>query len=442
MSRLAPPDISGDPGPGADFLPVVPPEGIDRVGYMSQYRRAIRSPISDMHTLTGELHGWCGALGRKAWFGERYCATSALMARSRQVRIADAETIANFGEACHDAVAPLSRYTAGWFTSLADVTPVGLRKPIGVAVREARRAAARSVRRSLAATPAVHESFATVRDFALGPGKRTDADEVIALDTFATAIAKLVHRGFTGDHVLTDADRADLADLGDRVMTEFGAVPDEPLSDRRRDELRGVAVEFLNRVIAERFGNRAFDPDHLAEAYERVVTTYVNRLHAGKALEGTEFYLLVRLDAVRIDEWRRGTIRRRRQTHLVTGDDQGSARADDRLEDTTAPSDSGPDDLLRVAATLIGQDRASRVDGELCWEARTAMALLTAGLDLDGSQQVLRETISGRWQAEQPGDSRSQASSAAEMTVLLMMQTAVTRARRVFDAHLRPEEAS
>ncbi len=402
----------------------------------------MREPLPDGKVLGDELRAWAGALGAKSWVPQRYSPTAAVLARNRRVRVADPVLVGGFGDMCRETIAPLGYYSAGWCTSLAPLAPSGLRKPIGTAVREARRVAARRVRGAMVeASPPVHESFDTVDAFVQNPTVRAYEDEKVALDAFVTAVARLLDTGVAGATVLTPADTTLLAELGERVVNDFGATPAEPLTAARRVELREIAVEFARRVVDEQFTGKELAEEHMSEAFERVVTTYVNRLHRGKTLEGTEFYLRLRLDAVRIDEWRRNSARHRHEGRLILDGDPDGGRADDRIEADPTPSTTGSGDLVAEAAKIISEDKSHRIDGRLYWEARTAIRLLTTDLDV-GTQGDLRRVISDLWCSEQPVDARSGSSGAAEMDVLLTLQTASRRARHALTEAAQAGEAS
>lgn len=446
MERLVPPEIPPPDRTLAELDPIVPAGGITRNDVLAQYRRAMREPLPESKTLTGALRGWSGALATRQWFGGRYTPTGALVMRSPKVCLDDADTTHSVVTACVEVVEPLSRYTAGWCDSLDSLSPKGLGNPVGTAVREARRFAEQRVRAAMTEQePTVHDSWESVAAFVAEPSTRHMVDEQIALNAFVTKIVLLIDKGVTGKHTLTEAETGLLGELGDQIINELGAVPDEPVTPERLAELRAQAIEFLERVVAERFAGARYKHDHMPEAFERVVTTYINRLRVGKPLEGTEFYLKLRLGAVRVDEWRRLDRLRRKERDLVAGDDPDSGRAGDRIEDSTAPSSSiEAGDLLGSARAKIAADPSNRDGGTLSWEAKMALSILDGGSDTEQmpTQRDLRAFVADRWNTEQPNDSRSSSGQAAAMHVLLLMETAVNQARRDLDAEFGTGEAS
>lgn len=430
LSRLVPPEIRAG-SQFAAFEPEIPAIGIDRDDYLGQYRRSIPKPLPEGKTLDGELRGWAGSLGARKWVGERYTPTVALVTRSPKVRVDDPETIGELGRACREVIAPLGCYSAGWFSSLAALVPRGLRKPVSLAVREYRREAARKVRDNMITSePPVIESFTAVRAFSRSGTGRAAVDEQAALDGFVSGIVRLLDAGTVGSSILAEDETLVLAELGERVVNDFGAVADEPLTARRHAELREVATSFAEAVIADRLPEKDRTDPHLAEAFERVVTTYVNRLHRGKSLVGTEYYVKLRLDAVRIDEIRRASVRRRHETEMIVAVKRRSGTAERTGEDPDEGSTNARR-LFSAAARIIAEDPRLRVDGRPDWEARTAIELLTNAGNLDiGSSRQVRSLVADLWYAEQPTDARSDSSTAAGAHVWLIMQTASTRARR------------
>ncbi|WP_157139184.1 hypothetical protein [Gordonia alkanivorans] len=431
MSRLVPPLIPPGAQP-AIVVVVVPLSGVSRDEYLKQYQRSMREPLPESKSLQGELCGWSGALGKRRWVGERYSPSVALLMCSRRVEVADLDTIDRLGAVCRDTIGPLSCYSAGWYSSLAPLVPSGLRRSIGAAVREARRAAVRKVRGAMVRSePSVDESFDTVQNFVETPISRAGVDEKVALDGFVSAIVRLLDAGAAGSTILTEEETTVLAELGERVVDDFGAEPEEPLTAERRAELRTTAITFVERVIADRVKGKDRSDPRLSEAFERVVTTYVNRLHRGKPLEGTEYYLKLRLDAVRLDEKRRTAVRRLHERRLIVADDPDRSQADDRVENTPDPAADAANELLAVIAATIAEDPDQQIDGKLCWEGRTAITLLTIGGTLDiASPGEVRRVAAQLWRSEQPADARSESAMKAGMNVYLTLETAGRRARR------------
>lgn len=436
MELLAPPDIPSRGTVSVELPLRIPREGIARNELLQQYQSAIHTPSPESKALQNELQSWSGLLARTDWFSLEYTPTSAAVLKSRSVRVSDAETPRHILRSCVEIIEPLSRYSAGWCDSLATLAPSGLRRPVSTAVREAQRFGARAVRSDMSQTdPQVQMSRHTVRQFLVTPATRHRHDERVAVDAYLTKVALLVEKGVTGKTTLTEAETSTLTELGTRLI-DHGAQPADRPGEEEVAGFRRTAVAFLNRVVETHFADGGHRHEHMAEAFERVVTTYVNRQCLGKPLEGTEHYLKLRLAAVQIDEWRRERRRRSGEHSLVAGQDSGSARADDRAEDTAAPNSAvGAHEVVSTAIQMIDADSTLYVDGQLCWEGVMATTMLAGGLgvDPDATQSELSNALVERWTADRPRDSRSTSARAAAMDALLLARTAVNRALRSLD---------
>ncbi|MGW0039416.1 hypothetical protein [Gordonia sp. NPDC003376] len=438
LERLVPPAVMPRDAPPLPVTVVMPPEGIGRDDILAGYRSVMPEPLPDGKPLKNEMHAWSGAVGAMPWCAGRYSATAAQVLRSPRILVGDRATVDRIVDVCGAAVDPLSRYSAGWCGSVAPLVPRGMRGRLGGAIRNARRAIPCRIRRAMTgAPPTVHTSPEDLEGFLDDPTARHDDDAQVALDTFVTQIDVLVERGRIGEEVLSESERSLLLELAEQVIDELGAVREERLTAERVAELRPAAVEFLERVLKDQFADRRCRADHMSEAFERVVTTYVNRLHQGKSLAGTEYYLRMRLAAVRVDEWRREEVRRRHTTRFVAGADVGSARADDRVEDGTAPdalsSVVGGGGYLGIVLGNIDDNDLYRVGGEPCWEARVARDLLSIrGLTvLDAGPGEPVAEVLRRWGSERPTTARSPSPEAAAMAVQLIIRTAIDHVRRM-----------
>lgn len=433
MESLVPPSLDADDSASIVELSVSR-EGMTRDELLKQFQGVMSVPHPESKALTNEIRAWSGALGSKAWFAQHYNATTALLLTRTKVRVGEAETLRDAVRSCVELVAPLSRYSAGWATSLDPLRPRGV--PV-VAVREAQRAAARDVRRDMiASVPPVHSTMETLRAFFAYPQERHPRDEYVTLCGYVTRIARAVETGGPAKQPLTEEQRQLLADLVMAVGDERGATPRRQPTEKELAGLRRQAVAFLREVVREQFVDGGYDQELMAEAFERVVRTYVNRLILGKPLEGTEYYLKLRLSAVRIDAWRAEQRKRKNEGSFVAGADRGSSRADDRIEDTTAPeSDVDVVGVLMAAAAMIEADELNRIAGQLNWEATMACALLRQDLLTSDAptRHDLQEAVAAAWAAGAPQNAISASSKAAVMRVLLLMRTSATRARKALN---------
>ncbi|MFT4127078.1 MAG: hypothetical protein QM662_12730 [Gordonia sp. (in: high G+C Gram-positive bacteria)] len=387
-------------------------------------------PLPDSKALGGELLSFSGTLGQRSWVGQQYSPTAALILGRPSVPIADPATVVEVIRAITDVVDPLSRYTAGWCDSLAALRPPRLRNPVATAVREAQRSGVRAVRRDMTGGPApVHRTATSVHQFLAHPQARHRHDEMIALNAFVTKVARLVADGRTGSTLLTRDELQILTRLSAELIEAAGATPARPPTEDQLAEYRRIARAVLDRVVREQFTGAKYPREYLSEAYARVLTTYVNRLARGQSLDGTDFYLRLRLRAVEIDEWRREV---RRGRHESASGPAERGPADTENTGDTATDDGALRTILTTAISIIATDPAHTVDGRLSWEAAMAISLLENHRD-HGRHPNPVETVIAAWDAQRPTTSRSPSARAAAMAVQLLMRTAINLATRRHD---------
>ncbi|GAB19683.1 hypothetical protein GOEFS_093_00120 [Gordonia effusa NBRC 100432] len=406
----------------------IPPDGIARDELLLQYQRQMTRPTPESKVLTGELRSWSGVFARTKWFATQYTSTAALMLKGRNVRVSDAETLDAIVRASGELIDPFARYSAGWSTSLAVLRPKNLRNAVLVAIREAQRYGARLVRRDMTTVEPVQNTHERAMGFLADPAHRHQRDRQTALDAYLAKVSDIISAADTSRKRLTDAERALLVDLTNVLINELGAVPIVPLSEDKESDNLAIATEFLADVVFTALRGRSYDERHVAQAYERVLITYLNRLRRGLSLEGTEDYFLMRLTAVRIDEWRREVRRKDREARFVAADDDG-VRADDRVDELTAPDEGPARRTIKTAIGYIGSDPNLRIDGRLYWEAETAIAILAGEIgESAASRRDLRAVVANRWGVQRPVHARSATSALAATDVLRLMRAAVNRA--------------
>lgn len=434
MERLSPPLIDVDDSAALAIRPEIPVEGIARDAFLKQFMRELTRPHPEAGALKLELRSWSGVLGRTEWCRREFSATAALFVRTRSTLVNDSETIGHVVQMCVEFVAPLSRYSAGWGDAMAALRPDGL--PV-VVVREAQRSVARGIRHDMThGEPAVQESISQTRTFLAQPKSRHQRDEYLALCAYVTELTKVVAKGKASSRVLTESEKRTVADIIAKVDAEYGAVPREQPSPAEVDELRRQAAEFLKPIVEDYVASsRSHHRPMLGEAYDRVMITYVNRLIAGKPLAGTEYYFRLRVSGVGMDGYRRRAHTRANEGSLVTSDDEGSNRADDRIEDNNTLAENAEHlEILSRAAHYIESDPDHRIaEGALSWEAATACAVMRQTADAvhgEPEHSALKGAIVQAWTRERPSASVCETAGAAATYVLLLMQTAVTRARR------------
>lgn len=437
MQTLVPPSIDVvDDSAALDFVPHIPREGIGRDQLLDQFMRAMPRPRPDGGALKQELRSWSGNLGRTNWFGQVYSPTAGLLMKRRRERISDDPTIGTILRSVAELVAPLSRYSAGWGESLAALRPSGV--PV-VCVREAQRYAVRAVRKEMTDRPAaVHAEVVTLRGFLVRPEARHTRDAHIALCAYSEVLARAADTARITLQTDGDSERDRLTEFLSELAEHLGEPLRREWSAAEMEDFRKRAVAFLSDVVADHFSDKKFDPELMTEAFERVVTTYVNRLRIGKSLSGTEHYLGLRMSAVQMDKWRREGAMQKRETRLVTGDQTGSSRADDRIEGCdSASNDHENASILVSAVRILEEDPANHLGRTLDWETSTAAAILRGGDDPRWSRAQthndLRRMILAVWESGRPERARSSSASAGAMRVLLLMQSAIDRARRELD---------
>lgn len=412
MNRLAPPPMRRGVPPAESLS--IPIGGIQRNAMLTWWRNGMAEPLPDGKALTDELRAWSGALARRGWFAESYGPTPALLLRSPRVRSDQAADWNTVAQTCADLIEPLSRYTAGWCNSLGELRPAGLAAPVATGIREHQRQACRVVRGEMCAPDGVIETEPTATDFVADPAPRHDIDTASAVSVYARGLRRILGEGRAQTHILDEAEAQLLTQHLDRVIADFGVeLAAEPTAEEMARHA-GDATAFLQPIIEghyARAGGR--DADNLAEAYARVHKTYVNRLAKGLPLEGTEGYLALRIKAVTIDAWRR--------EHRRTAGER--AAWEEGHDAPPGPLDDGGHSVVAAAARELASENG-------CWEVRIAQQILTSQFAGDVTDSAaLRSTIESHWMNEQPSDSRSASAAAAAMGVLLLMRSAIGRAR-------------
>lgn len=426
MKRLVPPDF---PAPVRELPTVtVPVDGIYRLDLLTSWRAAMTPPKPDSKCLVNDMNAWAHAIGRATWFGDRYALSAKSFLTDPTVALVDPEGVEAASRACADAVEPLTRYSAGWVRSLDVLRPRGLTNQVTSAIREAQRWSATRVREDMrkGGTP-VQETQARLDSFLSRPEVRHARDEQLALNAFATKLGATVLRWQENREADPQRDAVFFAQR-QVAITDYGAVPEKTRSAAEQAELRQRAKDFLDPVMERLVAAGKYSPEHLSEAYLRVLTTYTNRLAKGEPLEGSEHTLVLRLGAVRVDEIRRRTGRGRLRS--FASDPSGDGRSDDRIEDP-AELDDELARLVGLVVDLIRADSALRVDGELCWEAQTAVDLLER-TDTDlGALDAVADRVERAWCEARSGRSRSASAKQAATDVMLMLRTFTSRALRI-----------
>lgn len=428
MKQLVPPMFQA---PSLDLPDVtIPFGGIHRPELLAMWRDEMVPPKPDSKCLENDMNAWAEAIGKAEWFGDRYAPVIKSFLTNRRVALADPAAVDEAARVCADAVEPLSRYSAGWVRSLDVLRPRGLPNQVASAIREAQRWSATRVRDDMSCgAEAVQETQRRLDGFIAHPETRHAHDQQLALDAFATKLDATVLRWH--EKRGTDPKRdAVLVAQRQAAITEYGAVPAKAPSAADQERLRRQAADFLDPVMEELVASGKYSPEYLSEAYLRVLKTYTNRLAKGQPLKGTEHFLVLRLRAVKVDEFRRSSGRGR--TVSFSSNQDGEGHSDDRVEDRIDELDQD-DELGRLVADaveLIRADPAQWVDGELYWEAQTAVDLLTgAALELGVADAVIGH-VERAWCETRPAHSRSVSAAQAATEVMLMMRTSTNRALR------------
>lgn len=431
MEHLEPPVIPApEPPPSIDRF-IVGPEGIGRNELLKQWRGQMTMPRPTAGKLPDELHGWAGKLGVCDWFGPAYHPSLTVFMRKQRLPIADRTTLTAALAACADLIEPLSRYSVGWCDTLMVLNPVGWPKDVLLAVREGARKAPGAVR-ELMVTDGVIATRGTAGDFVHDQSRRHDKDTRASLEVYLHNLRRIQLTGTGIPRSLTEDEKAALSERFSSLVSDYGVAPAEVPSAEELAELRRLAREFLDAIIDKQVVEKERNSALAGEAYERVLTTYVNRLAKGAPLAGTEWMFRSRIEDVRKDEYIRDCKKLEHEERLTHRDDPDDPGTRDNAVVVEQPGQTGPSDTMVAAADIVRSDPAARFPGggELYWEAALAIEFLLGRPMSSSGPRLFRREIQSLWSPDIAPECRFGTATGAAGYVATLIESAVNRARR------------
>ncbi|HMS75894.1 hypothetical protein [Gordonia sp. (in: high G+C Gram-positive bacteria)] len=431
MERLEPPVIPApEPPPSIDRF-IVGPEGIGRNELLKQWRGQMTMPRPTAGKLPDELHGWAGKLGACDWFGPAYYPSLTVFMRKQRLPVADRATLTAGLAACADLVEPLSRYSVGWCDTLMVLNPVGWPKDVLLAVREGARKAPGAVR-ELMVVDGVIATQNSAGDFVRDQTRRHRQDTRTSLQAYLHHLRRIRLTGNGIPRELADDEKATLSERFSSLVRDYGVEPADELSENELAELRRLAKEFLDAIIDKQVVERERNSPLAGEAYERVLTTYVNRLSKGMTLAGTEWMFRSRIEDARKDKYIRHSKQLEHETPLTQRDDPDDSGTRDNAVAVAPPAQAEPTDMMSIAADFVRTDPAARLSssGELCWEASLAIDFLLGRTTSASGPRLFRREIQSLWSPDIAAECRFSTAAGAAGYVAALIEGAVNRAIR------------